>query len=395
MQGDNVSRGIGIAVGVAVYLAFIGGIIALAFRWSRRILERKRDALGANLAAAGGRVVGAAPSGGLYTGRETEYEVQGRRVFIDARYVSRDFVRANVRVEGGPFPYVTLYPEGALQRFGKAIALTREVQLGDDAFDKAVYIDSPEKDDARVRALLLAQPVRDTVRELLAMGFKVQFSSRGVEAYQIVYALRGLDGVPTAQVASRLTYLAEHAPRFDGATLTPEPSRRPPPVLWLALAGVAAGVGLAAGLSGASGSHLLDDGDNGLAFLIGCGLWVLAVVAVFFAVRGRSSAMTTLLGAALVGLFVLPCFGGMGLAFADRALDPSAGEGRWVTVQRKHSKQHDLHVASWRPGRAEETVYTTHDTWEQIQPGDAVRVVVHPGLFGWPWTERVTEFRHP
>lgn len=395
MQGDSVSKGIGIAVGIAVYLAFIGGIAALAFRWSRRILERKRDALGASLASVGGRVVGTAPRGGLYAGRETEYEVQGRRVFVDARYVSRDYVRANVRVEGGPFPYVTLYPEGALQRFGKAISLNREVQLGDDAFDAAVYIDSTEKDDERARALLLAQPVKDTVRQLLAMGFKVQFSARGVEAYQIVFALRGLDGAPTAQVASLLAYLAEHAPRSDAAALSPEPSRRAPPVVWVALAGVAAGVGLAAGLSGASGSHLLDDSDNGLALLAGLGLWVLAVAGVFLAVRGRSSAISTLLGAALVGLFVLPCFGGMGLAFADRALDRSGGESHWATVRRKHGKHHDLHVTSWRAGRDEETVYTTHTTWEQIQPGDTVRVVVHPGLFGWPWTERVTEFRHP
>ncbi len=390
MQNSGTSVGIAVGVGLTLYLAFLAGLIALAVRWSRNLLQRKSAALATGLEGAGARLVGQGAQAGLYRGRESEYEFEGRRVFVNAYYVSRSYVRANLRVPTAPLPWVTLYPEGAAQRFGKALGISREVSIGDDAFDRAVYIDAAEKNDDHVRALLAPRAVIEAVRELLSLGCKVQFSPRGVEAFQVVYSMTPVNGATSARAASLLLRIADHVPRFDPAALTPWRGGRSGAAGALVVGALVACMVLAGAASAAVGGNVLDGADVGKAILLGGGLWVVYVIGLVVAVRGTASAMTRLVAGAFIGLFAVPFGGGMLLVTLNQALDASPAEVHPVTILRMHHKQHDLHVGSWRPGHVEERLRTSHAVFQTLHPGDRVLVRAHPGRFGWPWIEPVT-----
>lgn len=330
--------------GIVAYAAFIGGIVYLSLRWSRRILERKSESFASALVALGARQVATGESQGLYRGREVEYELNGRRAFVNAYYVDRSWVRLNLRLASGPYPWVTLHPEGAFERLGKSLQLNREVQLGDATFDDAVYLDTVEKSDDRVREVLAGDGVRAAVRELLTLGYRVQLSSRGVEAYRIEYAIRPLGEVGAARALELLGRIADEAPRFDTSALEPEPrfvNRR----VFFAMGGSIA-FGLILGAMASVGDVTLDSADVGKAILLGASLWVAFVIALVGLVRGTSRAFARLLLGAFIGLLVLPLAGGAALLAINQRLDTSPVEERVVTILRMHRKQHDLHVTS-------------------------------------------------
>lgn len=386
----SASAVFGVAVGVALYAAMIVGLVMLSIRWSRGVLEKKITALSSQLTAAGARLVSQDDKAGLYRGREATYEIAGRRVMVNAYFVSRDFVRANLRVPGRPAPAVTLYPEGALERFGKALRLNREVQLGDDAFDEAVYVDAVERDDERVRALLAPPALREAARELLTLGFKVHFTREGVEAFQVVYALRPLAELPSARVTQLLTTIVDLVPRFDPDALTPEPARRNFAMI-AALVGAALAGGMIVGGASASGQQLLDPGATGVAALVGVALWIAAVAAVAMAVRGSSRAMRSLLLGVFVTLFTVAPFGAMMTLGLNRWLDDAPVQTHDAEVLRVVPRAGSVELASWRPDRQVERIAAAASLRATLTAGDRVRVRVHPGRFGWSWAERVTE----
>jgi hypothetical protein len=375
--------------GIVAYAAFIGGIIYLAFQWSRRILERKAESFASALVAVGARFVATGESKGLYRGREVEYELNGRRVFVNAYYIDRSWARLNLRLASGPYPWVTLHPEGAFERLGKSLQLNREVQLGDAAFDDAVYLDTVEKSDERVREVLASEGVRAAVRELLTMGYRVQLSSRGVEAYRIEYAARPLGEVGATRALELIGRIADEAPRFDTSALEPEPRFLNQRVYFVMGGSIA--FGLMIGAMASVGDATLDSADVGKAILLGASLWVAFVIALLGLVRGTSQAFARLLTGAFVGLLVLPLAGGAALLTINQRLDTSPAEERVVTILRMHRKEHDLHVASWREGRREEQLDVSGAFFRQLNIGDRVKVRVHAGRLGWPWVERVTE----
>ncbi len=65
---------------------------------------------------------------------------------------------------------IVLRDEDGSDRMAKAEGISREHQTGDDAFDRAVYVDSPTTDEAVLRAVL-NEAVRAAVRELLSLRF--------------------------------------------------------------------------------------------------------------------------------------------------------------------------------------------------------------------------------
>lgn len=374
--------------GVLAYAAFLGGIIYLSLRWSRRILERKAEAFASDLVAAGARFIQHGESRGLYRGREAEYELGSQRVFVNAYYVSRSSVRLNLRIASGVYPWVTLYPEGALDRLGKSLSLNREVQLGDESFDAAVYIHSTEKSEERVRDLFASEALRGAVRELLAGGYRVQFSSQGVEAYQTQYALNKAGEAGAAHAFELLARIANEAPRFEPSTLTPESPPMSNRVLGLAIAAAVFGGAVAIGVS--QGGGLLDSNDVGKAILLASSLWVVFVAALVPYLRGRSNALQLLVVYGAVGIVGFPAGGGVALLAANRALDAAPAEDHVVTVLRMHERHRDLHTTSWRAGRTEERFVVKRAFLHTLQVGDHVLVRTHPGRFGWPWFEPVT-----
>jgi len=211
-----------VAAAVLVYVLFAVAVFALAKGWSRRMLRSKRDAFASALEAAGATKRGEASSAGLHRGEECEYELEGRTFFLKAHYVSRESVRINLRVAAGPLPVVSFSREGALERLGKAIQVTRTAELGAAAFDAAIAIDTLESDDAVLRTLLGGKAVRDAIVALLGLGFRVQLSSRGIEAYRKQAALRAVDSGGAVEAVRLLGAIAEELPAFDAARLTPE-----------------------------------------------------------------------------------------------------------------------------------------------------------------------------
>lgn len=390
MQNKEVPV-LALVLGLAAYLAFLGGIIYFAVRWSRTILGRKSDALANALAATGARHVGTAEKGGLYTGREAEFELAGRRLFVNAYYVSRSFVRVDLRAPAGPMPWVTLYPEGAFQRLGKTLGINREVQLGDAAFDDAVYVDAAETNDDHVRALLAPPAVRAALRELLSLGYKVEFSPKGVSAFQVIPASARADGTHAPQIAAALGRIVDAAPRFDAAALTPTRGFFGAGPLAVIAAGVGAGLALiAVGGVLTDSSEALDTSAAGPMLAAGGALWVAYVAGLLLAVRGTSSAFAKLLLGALFGLITLPAGAATTLGGLNRALDASPAEVHAVTVRRVYGRSHTLYVDSWRPGRDEERLTTSHGFFGRVRAGDRVEVRAHPGRFGWPWVEPLT-----
>ncbi len=381
-----------VLLGAGAYVGVLTVIVLLAVRWSRRVLKHKSDAFAGGLGS-DARLVGETALQARYHGFEREYDVDGQRVFVRSRYVGRDFVRTDLRVTARPCPAVVLYPEHALQRFGKAIRLNREVQLGDGAFDDAVYIDTAETDDDKVKRLLSAEAVRAGVRELLALGYKVQFSMNGISAFRVAYALKAADGSGSRAAVAVLKTLAEHVPSFDAATLAPASKGRS--VLLGAAVVVPAFAGvMAAAAADASGGHLLDPSGVGEAFLIGLGCWLVYLAVLVLAVRGTSRALTVVLVAGGIGLFGVPILGAVTPLMLNEALDHSPAVSHWAAVRRlDRHRHHEIRVASWRtPGR-EETVRVPTAVYRGLKLGDEVNVRVHPGRFGWAWAEPVTEHR--
>lgn len=388
MSHQGASVGVAIAGGVIVYGAILAGIVALAFRWSRRIMERKSSGVRSEIERLGGRAAGEGQKGGLYTGTETRYEVGGDRIYVNSYYVSRDFVRVNLRAEAPPLPWVVMYPEGAVERFGKAIGLNREVQLGDQAFDDAIYIDTVESDD-RIQKLLAGAEIRQAILDIISLGYKVQCSTRGVEAFQVVYAMNSPDTSRVAEVVPRLARLARIAPSFAGEALL---APRKLGVLSIVLIVFAL---LSAALSGAlvaSGvfSRTLNAAHALLAVLVAGGaLWFLYMMAVVLSARGRPNALRMVLVTALIALFTVPLGGGALALLLDQRLDSGAVEEHVTTIRKLYRKDRIVRVASWRTGREAENTYADWSVFRTLKSGDRVIVRVHPGAFGLPWTEVV------
>jgi hypothetical protein len=380
---------VGIVLGVLVYLAFIGAMITLSVRWSRRLLKRKSDALLTGMS--GAKQLGAPAASGLYTGAETEYEVNGQRVWVNARYVSRSFVRATLRIAGGPYPFLVVFPEGKVERFGKAIGLNREVQTGDKEFDDLAYLDTIDTDE-NVTRVVESAAVRGAISDLLRLGYKVQLSSRGVEAFQVVYVLDPVDGGRSADAVAALGRLAAALPTFSAEQLAVyRPARR---VVFAVALMLSWFIGiLIAGLSERQIARTLDEGLVGAVFVLGGGLvWCAYVLGLVLLLRGRTYAMRTLLISAGIAIIGVPMGGGALILLANQLLDKSSPSvHELIVLEHKRTRKSGcrLTVPGWN-GADPVTLVMHHKGGDEVLPkGSAVTVRSHPGAFGWEWVEPI------
>ena len=391
-MNQNPNAVIGVVIGVTLYVAFLGTIIYFSVRWSRRRMEEKAAPLQAALAGAGARFVADGPKGGLYQGQEREYDHGGRRVFVGAWYVSRYQIRANLRVATAErLPWVTIVPEGSVERFGKSIGLNREVQTGEAAFDDIAYVDTVE-DDAPVQRLLEDAALRNAARELITHGYKVQFSERGVEAYELVGTAQPVDGSRTGVAVGYLGVIADALPSFEGMKVKGKAlARMSIPTVLAVWAWVPAM--LLAVYFGASADETLDKGAVLFALVaFGGACWLVYCAALALMVRGRSYAFRVVLLGAALGLFGVPACSGAALLWLNQRLDTSAAEAHAATILRlSYSKSdHYAHVLSWRPGRDRERIAVSHAVYGRLRAGQTIQVRAHRGAFGWEWVEKVT-----
>jgi hypothetical protein len=387
---NNPGLVFGIVGGVIVYLAFLGTVIYFSVRWSRRILERKSEALRAGLAPSGAKALGTVTQGGLYRGTEVEYELGGRRVLVSSYYVSRSSIRANLRVPGGRYPWLIIFPEGMVDRVGKALGLNREVQTGDKAFDELAYLDTVDSDE-NVSKLMAPAGVRGAVTDLLNLGYKVQFSTRGVEAFQVVYAMKQIDGTHAAKAVEALGRLAEVAPTFPNVALVEARSAK------RVIFGIAFVLSwlIGPGIAGFLTSRIdatLDSGGQAFAFLVGGGAcWAVYVVGLSLVMRGRSYAFRVVLLGGIITMFSVPFGGGALILALNQLLDPSAATQHDVIVVDRHSYKgnHTLTVPTWKGGAGMLKIHVPRATYDTLKIGDQIVVQAHPGAFGWEWLERI------
>lgn len=380
---------IAIALGVVAYAAFLAALIWLSVKWSGQNLKKRTAALLEGLPAA--KQVGETKKPTMYRGAETEYDVGGRRVIVSTYYQNRSFIRAALRVPGGPYPWVTVFPEGRVERLGKALGLNREVQSGDKEFDDLAYLDTIDTEQ-NVQRLVEPAAVRAAMSELLKLGFKVQTSDEGVEAFQLVAARDKLDASKATEAIAALGRLADALPTFAGVSLQPSRSGRR---LGLGLTLVFAWIlgFLALALTSDAVNRTIDGGWSVLIFLFGGGFaWLLYVVALVVGVRGKSYAMRTVLVGGFVGILGIPAGGGGFVHWLNQKLDASAGTERpRVVLQHKRLKRDcRLVVDSWHQSGEQLRLFFKHEGGdEELKAGSLVTVRTHPGAFGFEWIEPI------
>jgi hypothetical protein len=376
-------------IAVLIYVGVLGVIIFFAIRWSRSILQKKQDIVTADLAAQGAKVGTEATGGGLYVGNDVPFELDGVQVVTNVRYVSRSYVRANLKVATPPMPWVTVLPEKAVDKWGKVIGLNREVQTGDQPFDDLAYVDSNESDETVMR--LLAPEVRTAVSALLAMGFKVQFSPRGVEAFQVLHAFTTLKDFQWGAAGRALVALSKVVPAF-GEVKSTAPGGKKATALVVGVLGVSfAGFLGAAFLGDQLGNSL--DGFVALGVVLSAGLvlWTGMLFVLAALVRGQSNAIRWLIFAAVVSIFGLPSFGGVFALWLNQKLDDAPPTTQQTRVFKKYSSKNgqSFTVDGWDGVAGRPNIGSCWKHYQQYQVGDTVTLTLHPGAFGVRWVEKL------
>ena len=385
----NVGIAIGITAGVGFYAALMFVIIKYATRSSRNLLDTKQDVLTAGLASSGAKLTTTTP-GGLYAGSDVAFELDGKQLITNVRYVSRSFVRANLKVKTHPLPWVTVFPEAAVERFGKLIGLAREVQTGDQGFDELAYVDSAEAEETVKR--LLDPGVRAAVSTLLRLGFKVQFSPAGVEAFKVLPALRKLEDFAAGEAGRALLALSAVVGHFEGVPLK-QPGSPKAVLLTLGvfalssaafIGSVALGDGLGTALNGLAAL--------GVVLLAGAVTWSVGLLTLAAVVRGQSNAMRWLIYGAVLSVIGLPAFGGTFALWLNQRLDSAPTTAQQTTIVRKHSSNRygqSFTVEGWEGVAGRPSIDTCWKHYQQYQVGDTVTLTLHPGAFGLAWAEQL------
>lgn len=380
---------------LVLVVAGTAGFIALVVRLSRSMLDAKEAALLAGLSSAGATVK-ATKQGGLYEGNDVLLELEGRELIVNAKYVSRSLIRANLLVKTGFLPWAIFSRERAVHRVGKSLGISREVQTGDEAFDTQCYVDSPERDET-VKRLLADASVREAVLGLLALGFLVQTSTRGVEAFQVVPVSGSMKDVRSADAARHLLKLASAVPGFGGLAFKTPGAVRNVPLAVLVLVLTVGGFLSSLALEDMLGVTL----NRGavLALVVGCGaaLWAATLALLSLVARGSSNGMQALLFSGLLTLFgVAPLGATLGVGLNQR-LDSGAVVTHQVRVLEKHTRrdQHHVMVEPWESGGTKVRVEATCEAFDPLTVGDVVTVKVHPGALGLTWVEKLDDAPAP
>jgi hypothetical protein len=284
-------------------------------------------------------------------------------------------------------PRIVLRREGALDRGGKALGINREIQLGDDSFDAAVYIET-EAPDAFVRAVLAAPEARsaaldlvrgpagglhlDDGRLVIHLGAAQLADPRPDELHATLERLLALQrslavpkDIPSrADIVRRRSvgHIAGLAALWLVAVLVAVFVRPPPVLAW---------------------------GPIFAALGLGVGLWLLVLVVVGLIRRGAADSLRWLLICAVAYLLAVP-FAGMKLALlANAALDrgPEQVERKAVTVVDASDSLVLLDIDALVPDEPS----TRLSVRRTMAPGTwstgrrSATLVIRPGALGWPW----------
>jgi hypothetical protein len=381
---------------VLVFFLLYGGLIFALFRWSRNLMNRRAQEVADALAAAGAKIVAVHPSPGLWDAASVELTLDGRPATYRIRRFSRDWFLCSIGVPSAPLPYVLVRRERAADRLGKRLGFNREVQLGDPAFDDAAFIDTVVSDDV-VRRLFERAEVREAVIAVLATGYGVDLSPEGVKAFRLIGKLSPIDAptVPTAVAA--LERLAPLLPAVDTAQHGKPHWLRSPRAFYVPMfigLGSFAVVMFLMGMLGASGAlhPLADHRQVPYLFAGGFGLWIAAVAALYFFLRGGTRSLGQLVLAAFFLLLGLPALGAMLLGVANSAFDSSPAvthDTRVIGLPKNPRKSRQVGFEPWQAGLDRVGYSVPASRLSTLKVGDPAQIVTHAGALGWEWIEEV------
>ncbi len=291
---------------------------------------------------------------------------------------------------------ILLRRETARDRLGKSLGLNREVELGDDGFDAAIYIES-DAPDAEVRALLAREEVRRAVVEIISLGYTDVAVSPPTAA---LLARRNnpkevhLTPAAIRRVAALLAVIAPALPARAEA-----PRDEPIAILIARVVGVL--VLLVAGFAGAplaSFAHARWPTFTLAPYWQGIpaafGLFVVAVVAAALRFRGRSTSFRNLCWLAAALAYAVPSYT-MAAAFTlNGALDGTPPVHRasrvlssFFTTGKKPA--HHLRLAPFPGSEGELELALEPDAYPHLAEGRTVTVKVATGALGWPWIQSI------
>ncbi len=308
-----------------------------------------------------------------------ELSIEGRTVKLSVSTHKGAITGLDVRL---PWPGVTttadepsivLRREGVGDVEGKKEGINREVQLGDEAFDAAVYIDASVNDREVKRVL---SDVRQPVLELVNGEAKVKLTPAALEAHwQVSSPKEVLDGGRLVLELSRLLALAEVGPPSTADAIV----RRGENLPVVALVALVISVALTfVTVIRWPGAHLVESVGGILGMI--AGLLLRVPLARF--VRGDSGSYNRLRLTLLLAVLALGLTGLSTGVFVNGAFDtePSFEVGGVVVSQ--HLGRHNArsHTVRWADG-------LESDYGGAIPNGTRVSQVRHPGALGDVWHE--------
>jgi hypothetical protein len=131
---------------------------------------------------------------------------------------------------------IGLRPENEWERAAKADGINREHQTGDEAFDKAVYVDSPTMDDVVLHAVL-NDVVRAATMDLVLLGFSsvtVDDGDRRVSAVISGFSHLGAPDEAASRIVRAFANLLKGLPAVrEGTGRHPRRSGLPAVAAWV------------------------------------------------------------------------------------------------------------------------------------------------------------------
>lgn len=385
---------------ILLFFVMVFGPVGLLIVWYVRRQNRGRsDVLERIARQLGGASIGEvrlpgapAPSPGF------EREVDGVRYKVAAVPGRQELVTVFIETPRA-LPRAVLRRETWRDRLGKLLFLNREVQVGDETFDRAVYIESDDPVEV-VRQMLRDATVRDAVARSVTQGNFVTVSREGVSTSVSIYDTDALRQIEAQVVALRdLSRVLVDVP---GAPGSPRGARgdRFVTALWGAFAGLYA-LRFFSLMFLPGGFEPLHSRGQSLPKAIGGFVLLAFLPALFLVVRGHSRSLRNfflgLFPGAMISTLAPPL-----LAWgANAALDhqPMLHVGGSVlektTSKASRSRTHWLKIALDQGGPSPlpyETIkiIVPKGSWSGLDVGQRVDVAVHPGAFGWPWVGPVT-----
>jgi hypothetical protein len=309
----------------------------------------------------------------------------------------------------GALVHLTVRREKGADRFGKAIGVNREVQLGDEEVDRAVYLETDASAEA-VRAMLESADARRALREVVQAGYTVHFTEDRItarwdriEAGQLeVGRVKAVLEVMALLVSHVRTAATSRSPAAPAAAASPEPAPPTRRVIQRAVAPQLAptrlqGWQIAYWLSGGSlalasiwgfvcislmkGTAI--DQPWGVLVALSAALWIVGVVVSLLLVRGRYDSLRRLVHNALLWIAPAMAFGFTVPHVLNRTLATAPTHSyQVVSVKEGKAAQNPRSDVRFLEGPRQGKVVSLPG---RIAEGKVFSLSTRVGRLGWEW----------